>query len=129
MFGGVTETEMNDAAAPFAQEGLAFAMQDHERFAGSLAADFHVLPAQLPSDPGAEGLRDGFFSGKTRRQKWAGGFVGEAVGQFGGAKNSSQKPIAEFFAGRFNALHFDDVNAGTEYQSGWVRFKVGRLLP
>jgi hypothetical protein len=40
-----------------------------------------------------------------------------------------QKPLAELFAGRFNALHFDDVNAGTEDQSGWVRFKVGRFLP
>ena len=120
---------MNDAAAPFAQEGFAFAVQDNIRFAGFLPAYFHVLPAQLPADAGAEGLRDGFFSGKTRRQKWAGGFVREAVGEFGGAKNSLQKPVAEFFTGRFNALHFDDVNAGTEYQSVWVRFKVGRFLP
>lgn len=66
---------MNDAAAPFAQEGFAFAVQDNIGFAGVLAAYLHVLPAQLLADPGAEGLRDGFFPGKARRQKWAGGFV------------------------------------------------------
>ena len=120
---------MNDTPSPFPQEGLAFAVEDNIRFPGLLAAYFHVLPAQLPSDAGAEGLGDGFLAGKARRQIGAGGFVREAVGQFGGAEDSLQESGAELFAGSFNALHFNDVNAGTEYQRSGARFKTGRLLP
>ncbi len=43
--------------------------------------------------------------------------MGEAVGQLGRAEYPLEKAFAEFFVGSFDALHFDDVDSSSEYQS------------
>ena len=67
---------------PEPEQLLALAMQHHERFAGFFAPDFHVPPAQLRANAGAECLGDGLLGRKARRQERPGNFVRQAVGDF-----------------------------------------------
>ena len=90
------------------------AVQDHERLAGVLAPDFHVLPAQLRADAGAERLGNRLLGREPRRQERRGIFVRETVGDFVRVQDAVDKPLAEFFVRRGDARHFDDVNANAE---------------
>jgi hypothetical protein len=51
------------------------AVQHHERLAGFLAPDLHVLPAQLRADAGAERLGNGLLGREPRREERRGIFV------------------------------------------------------
>ena len=86
-------------------------MQNHERLAGFLFANFHVLPAELRADAGAERLGNGFLGRKPRREERRGIFVRQAVGDFVRQQNPVHEPLAKFFVRRCDARDFDDVNA------------------
>ena len=108
---GVAESEVDNAGAAAGEQLPGLVMEENEGFAGFLAADFDVLPAELGADAGAKGLGDGFFGGETRGEKRRGIFVGKAVGHFGGPEEAAEESFAVLCAGGRNAVHFNDVNA------------------
>ena len=89
-------------------------MQHHEWLAGFLAPDFHVLPAQLRADAGAERLGNGLLGREPHGQERRGILVRETVGDFVRMQDTVHEPPAEFFVRRCDARHFDDVNANAE---------------
>ena len=114
---------------PFRPAGLeqffSLAVQDHERLAGCFAPDFHVLPAQLRADAGAERLGNGLLGREPHGQERRGIFVREAVGDFVRVQDTVDKAIAEFFVRRCDARHFDDVNAHAENHGTYdLRFAI-----
>jgi len=110
----VTQAEVNDAPATLGEETRAAVVQDDERLAGLFASDFQVLPAQLRTNAGPESFGDGFLRRKTRGEERAGIPVFQAVGDFGWAKDSLDKTVAEFLEGTANAIHLDDIDARAE---------------
>jgi len=108
VFSGVAEGEVDATGAAPGEQFQALAVQDDVGFAGIFAANFHVVPAELRANAGAKGLGDGFLGRKSGGQKWAGNFVGETVGRFGGMKDAIEKSFAVPLARGFNAVHFDE---------------------
>lgn len=86
-------------------------MQDHERLAGFLAADFHVAPAELRADAGAKRLGNRLFRRKPRGDERRGIFVRQAVSDFVREQKTVEKPLAEPLVRRLHPRDFDDVNA------------------
>jgi hypothetical protein len=111
VFPRVAERDVNAARTAPGEQFQAFAVQNDKGFAGVFAANFHVAPAELRANAGAKSLGDGFLGRKSGGQKWAGDFVGETVGRFGGMKDAVQESFAMPFARGFNAIHFDKVYA------------------
>ena len=95
-------------------------MQHHERFAGFLAADFDVPPAQLRANAGAERLGDGLFGRKAHGQKRRRLAMRKAVGDLVRQQNPADEAFAKFFMRRRDARHFDDVNAGAQNHVGFT---------
>ena len=89
-------------------------MQNHERFAAVFAPDFHVLPAKLRADAGAESFGNGFLACKPRRQKGRRGAVRQTVLDLAWVQNPTQEPLAKSLERGLNSLHFDNVNSDAE---------------
>ena len=93
---------------------LSRAVQHHERLAGFLPADFHVLPAKLRADAGAERLGNRLLGREPRRDKRRGMPVRQAIRHFIRQQNPLPEPLAEFLQRRRDARDFDDVNADAQ---------------
>jgi hypothetical protein len=117
---GVAQGKVDYPATEGIQEDLPFPVQDNEGLAGILPANFHVMPAQGGANAGAESLGDCFLPRKTRGDKRAGRFMGQTISQFVRAQDAPNETVSMFFAGRFDSVNLDDVNAGAEDQ-GWFR--------
>ena len=84
---------------------FAFTVQHHKRFAGFLAPDFHVLPAECRADAGAERFGNGFLGREPRREERGRVFVRPAIRDFAWQQNPVHEPLAEFFVGGGDARH------------------------
>jgi hypothetical protein len=110
----VADAQVNDAPAALLQERLSFFVENDEWFAAFFSAHFHVVPAELRADAGAERFGNRFFRREPRRDEWRGIFVRETIGNFRREQDALHKTFAEFFVRRRDALDFDQVNAGAE---------------
>src|SRR4030095_4297121 len=123
---------MNDASGAPLQELLAAAVKNDKRLTAFLSPDFHVLPAQLRSNPSAKGLRDGLFRREARREERSGEFVAQAIRNLCGPEDARDKAFAEPFIRSFDALHFDDVDARAKNHratlAGWNAGMMQGLL-
>src|ERR1051326_5756698 len=128
----VAEAEVKSRAAAPLEKLLAAVVQNDERLARFLAADFHVLPAELFANARAEGFGDGFLGREPGRQKRRRVPVREAIGDFRGPQNAVQKPLAEFPVGSGDACHFDDIDAGAQdhwsFRFSWSLFAKSVLF-
>ena len=115
---GMAEAEVQGAGVHLLEQKFAGVVEDDVGLAGFFAADFHVLPAKLAADAGAEGFGDGFLGGEASGEKGGRFLVGKAVRDFFGAEDALQKAFAEFFVRGANAFDFDDVNADAEDHHG-----------
>jgi len=111
---GVAEAEVEVPTATLFEEAEPGAREPDVRLAGATAEDLDVLPAERMADAGTEGLRDGFFGGEARCQVGCRRLEGEAVRDFGGAKNAFQEAFAEPLMGGLDSVDLDDVDADAE---------------
>ena len=114
VIGRVAQADKQSFRAAGLEQFFPLAVQDHERLAGFLAPDFHVLPAELRADAGAERLGNGLLGRESHGQERRGILVRETVGDFVRVQDAVHEPLAEFFVRRRDARHFDDVNANAE---------------
>ena len=62
----VAQAEMNDPSGTLLQEFLTATVQNHKRLTAFLASHFHVLPAKLSANAGAEGLGNRLLGREAR---------------------------------------------------------------
>src|SRR5207249_3905073 len=125
----VTQAKLEPPAGALLEKCLAARVEDDEGLAGFFATHFNVLPSELSADAGAERFGDRFFGRKPRGEKRRGITMGEAIGDFSRVQHSIQKPFAEFFVGRADAGHFDDVDAGAQNHDGGFGSRWGASGP
>jgi hypothetical protein len=112
----VAEADVKGPSAPLGKQRLPLPMKHDVGLSGFLPAYFHVVPSQLRADACAERLGDRFLGREPRRQKRPGRFVRKTIRQFGRMQDSLDESFAEFSVGRFDAVHFDNVDADAENQ-------------
>jgi len=111
------------------------AVHHHERLAGFLPADFHVLPAKLRADASAERLGNRLLGREPGGDKRRGILVRQAIGNFIRQQDPLSEPLAKFFQRRLDARDFDDVNADAKNHFIYdLRFATGaqensKLIP
>lgn len=93
------------------EQFFSLAVQHHERLAGFLAADFHVLPAELHADAGAKRLGNRLLGREPRGDERRGIFMRQTVSDFVRVQNPVEKPLAEPLMRRLHPRDLDDVNA------------------
>jgi hypothetical protein len=98
-------------------------VQHDVRFAGFLAADFDVLPAQVRADAGAKGLGDRLLARENARPETAPALCATGNRPVRTDAESASGNGRQTAGGRFDALHFDDVNAGAENHNRGLGFQ------
>ncbi len=114
----VAQADVNDVTSPLRQEPRSGVMQHYERPAAFFAADLHVLPAKLASNPGAERFGDGLLRGEARGDVGRGELVREAILDFVRAQDALKKTVAKFLQRAGDAADFNDVDANAEDHGG-----------
>jgi hypothetical protein len=112
--GGVAEADQERPGISLCEKGLAGSVEHDEGLAGIPMDYFYIMPAQLPSDAGAKGFGDGFFSGEPGgdMQSWFSKLL--AILDFAGEQNPLQESFSELGQDLLDALDLDQINADTE---------------
>ena len=75
------------------------------------APHLQFLPRNAVLDPGAEGLRAGFFGGETSGKALRSGGSGAAIGDLVVGEDTPQESLAEALDGMRDPLYFDQIDA------------------